>query len=152
MRVKILLPFLATALLLFLVSTAQGKSYRWVDEDGVTHYSQRPPVEQESVEIKPPPPPATPPDEAWKELNKKRLKLEDTREDRKGDAEQAKKDAEHKKKRAEACAAARKNLAVYEGPPVRIETPDGEYLRLTEEQREARRQKAREQVKKYCDN
>ena len=152
MRVKNLLTFLTTVSVLLLVSTAQGKSYRWVDENGVTHYSQRPPVEQKSVEIKPPPPPATPPDEAWKELNAKRLKLEDAREDRKEDTEQAKKEADYKKKRAEVCTAARNNLAAYEGPPGLVQTPNGEYKRFTEEEREAKRQEARKLIQEYCDN
>jgi hypothetical protein len=143
--------FLTTAVILLLALPALAKSYRWVDENGVTHYSQRPPVEAESVEIKPPPPPATPADEAWKELNKKRLKLEDAREDRKLETDKAKKEAEEKKQRAEACAAARKRLAIYEGPPTRIKTADGEYIRPTEEQREAKRQEARELIEKYCD-
>ncbi len=146
-----LLFILATALILTLASQAQGQSYRWVDENGVTHYSQRPPVDKESVEIKPPPPPATPPEEAWKKLNQERLQQEDTREDRKQDAEQAKKEADYKKKRAEACTAARNNLAAYEGPPGLVQTPDGEYKRFTEEEREAKRQEARKLIQEYCD-
>lgn len=35
----------------FLAPSASAKMYKWVDKDGVTHYTQQPPVKEESTVI-----------------------------------------------------------------------------------------------------
>lgn len=134
------------------LAPAFGKTYRWVDENGVTVYSQSPPPEGEATVIKPPPPPATTPDEAWKELNQKRLKLEDAREDRQLERESTQQEAEKDEIRRKNCETARETLARLEGhPPRLVRTTSGEYKPINDEERQAMLEDARAKVQKYCD-
>jgi hypothetical protein len=134
------------------LAPALGKTYRWVDENGVTVYSQSPPPEgTTATEVQPPPPPATPSDEAWQKLNQQRLKLQDAREDRELELEKKRKQQAEEEKRRKNCEIARKNLERLEGPPIRLmRTPSGDYQPMTEEERQAKREEARAQVKEYC--
>lgn len=45
-------------LLILAVVTAGATIYKWVDEKGVTHYSQTPPAKQKAQEIQAPPLPS----------------------------------------------------------------------------------------------
>lgn len=145
------------AFLLFLaalcwLAPAFGKTYRWVDENGVTVYSQSPPPEGEATVIKPPPPPATPPDEAWKELNQQRLRLEDAREDRELEQESQQKQAEEDEVRRKNCETARQTLERLQGhPPKLVRTTSGEYKPINEEERQAMLEEARAKVQEYCE-
>ena len=53
--------FIVTLLLLVLIaSPAQAKMYKWVDKEGITHYTQQPPVQEDSTVMdEPPTPPAS---------------------------------------------------------------------------------------------
>ena len=134
------------------VATAYGKTYRWVDENGVTVYSQSPPPEGEATVVKPPPPPATPPDEAWKKLNEQRLKLQDNREDRTEAKEKEQKQEVSEEIRRKNCEISRENLKQLEGlPPRLVRTSDGKYVPITEEDRQKRIKETRDQVKEFCD-
>ncbi len=125
--------------------------YKWVDENGVTVYSQTPPASGKSTEVKPPPPPAMTPEEAREKLNRTRPRLEDAAEDR----ELAEQKANKKEKVAEAyevnCSAARNNLMNWEGNPRKlVGRPDGTYARVTEEERQQKMQEARDLIEKFC--
>jgi hypothetical protein len=127
-----------------------------VDEEGVTHYTQTPPINEKSTLLDEPVPPAKSSDEAWNDLNEQRLKQEDIKEDQelKAKKEQEQRDiAENKKVRKQNCAAARKNLANLEGGRAtrRIKTPSGEYKRLTEEDHQQMLEQARENIAEFCD-
>ncbi len=132
-------------------SSVAAKTYRWVDENGVTVYSQSPPPSGAATEIKPPPPPAISPEEAWRKLDAQKQKLEDLREDR----ELEKKAASEKKAEADRlknnCEAAKRNLAGYIARPhARQKGADGEYRYITEEARQERMKQAKEQIKENC--
>ncbi len=134
------------------VAPSFGKTYRWVDENGVTVYSQSPPPEGEATVIKPPPPPATPSDEAWQQLNKQRLKLEDAREDRELEQEDKQKQTEQDEIRRKNCETARQTLERLEGhPPRLVRTASGEYKPINDEERQAMLDDARAKVQEYCD-
>jgi hypothetical protein len=127
--------------------------YRWVDEDGVTHYTQTPPINEESTFIEAPKPPTKPSDEAWKELNEQRSKQQEAREAKAQKKEEQKKIAEDKKMKKQGCAAARKNLAILQSgsPTRRTKTPSGEYVRLTEEEYQQKIDEARKDIEEFCD-
>jgi len=128
-----------------------AKTYRWVDENGVTVYSQSPPPSGAATEIKPPPPPAISPEEAWRKLNAQKQRLEDLREDRelKRQAVNEKKAEDDRLKRN--CEAAKRNLAGYIARPhARQKGADGVYRYITEEARQERMKEAKEQIKENC--
>jgi hypothetical protein len=139
-----------------MLGSAYAGMYRWVDEDGVTHYTQTPPINEESTLIEEPKPPTRSSDEAWKELNEQRLKREDIKEKQKlkaADEERQRKIAKNKEIRARNCEAAQKNLANLEsGPSNRlVKTASGEYKRLTEEDHQQMLEQARKDIEEFCD-
>lgn len=143
---------LFTLLLLLSTSLVAGKMYRWVDENGVTQYTQTPPPKGDAKEIKPPPPPAVDPAEAQRQLNAQRQKLEDLREDRSLAKQKSTESAEEKAAKAKNCQAARDNLKkLQENPRGRWMQKDGTQTRYTDEQRQAKIKEAQDQIKEFCD-
>ena len=148
--IKHSIPVLA---MLTLISSAPlgAKTYRWVDENGVTVYSQSPPKSGQATEIKPPPPPAVSSETARRRLDQQRQTLEDLREDRDLKKEEAKKGQEERAIQENNCAAARNNLQrLIESVRSRWKTADGNYERLPEEERQKRIKTAEDQIKEYC--
>jgi len=128
-----------------------AKTYRWVDENGVTVYSQKPPPSGPVTEIKPPPPPAISPEEAQRKLDAQLQTLEDAREDRELEKkETAEKKAETERKKSN-CEAAQRNLAgLISRPHARTKGTDGEYSYITEEARQEKIKEAKEHIKENC--
>lgn len=124
--------------------------YRWVDEEGGVHFSDKPKSHPlaEKIEIK------------MDVVNKdpgqqKRLKdqqhlLSVFEEERKIKqqkiAEEKKKQQERKKK----CQYARKTLEDYEGSPLYDKDENGEKVYLSEQEREKEVQRVREAIKYWC--
>jgi hypothetical protein len=138
---------LSSSLLLALSSpTMAAPIFKWVDAQGITHFSAQPPENRPAVSINPTiappsthaavalPPPDTGADEQ-KAINDK-VKREV---------------AEQEAKRKEYCKTVRTNLAQMESNPrVRMEL-DGEVRRLTEEERQAKILEAKQGIQKNCD-
>ncbi len=140
-----------TIIFLVGVMPVMAKSYRWVDENGVTIYSQSPPPSGEATVIKPPPPPASPPGETLKQLKARQAAIDESRnkkdEIKKKEDTEAK-NAEIKKKN---CEISKKNLADIElHPRVRMKMEDGSYKQLTDEERTAQIEKAKKGIKDFC--
>lgn len=142
---------LFTLIALFASTPLAAKTYRWVDENGVTVYSQKPPPSGQATEIKPPPPPATSPEEAQSKLDEQRQKLEDLREDRElKKKESGEKKAEAKRKKSN-CEAAQRNLAgLISRPHARQKGPDGEYHHIDEEARQEKITEAKKDIQENC--
>ena len=126
--------------------------YRWVDEAGVTQFSQYPPParEAERVETTPVAPPLPPaPKPAAPEAQAPAASPEPEPEAAPpGDPASAAPPAV----RRQNCAAARSNLAGLESSArLRVTGPDGEVQWLTGEAREARLEQARENVRTWCE-
>lgn len=132
--------------------TAQGRMYRWVDENGVTVYSQSPPPSgQNATQIKPLSPPSTGEEEAWKDVERMMQKSSDLEQKRQIKADEKKKEEEKKQVKKTNCVAARRNLQVLQGSArARFRTPDGNYRRYTAEERRQKIEEAQAQVKQYC--
>ena len=127
--------------------------YRWVDENGVTVYSQTPPPSGDVVRLKKQPAPSTDATEAARERHQRqRERVFDELEGRKdAEAEKSQQVAEAQYRKTN-CAAARKNLEAFKNlGPRMIQTPDGKFLRLSEDEVEAQIAKAQDQVKTYCE-
>lgn len=138
---------LTTSLALALSTTAMaGQVYKWVDAQGVTHFSEQPPQGQQATTVNKavPPPPSTEskPAPTFQEI---------------ADPEQAAADAKVKKEVAEQqaqlrkyCETQRNNLAQLENNPrVRVED-GGEMRRLGEDERQKRIADSKKAIAENC--
>ncbi len=129
-------------------------AYRWVDENGVTHYSQVPPPDKAATRIAPPPPPpAGSGQTTWDKLDVRLQNAELRKEEQQKQRQEEQKSAEKQAARQKNCNAARRNLEILQGSPRRmIRLPNGEYRRLTAEEREEQMARARERIDEFCDD
>jgi hypothetical protein len=138
---------IALPLLLAVLSTpCQAAIYKWVDEKGVTHYTEQPPASGKGQEIQPrvttPATPAAPP--AGQPAEKHAAATEQTppREVMTMPAE----------KMAEQCQNARQRLQQLEASPrILIKGPDGEMQRAPEEERQRMIDEERKRIQLYCE-
>ena len=141
---------------LFLLSlcvagTAQAAAYRWVDENGRTVYSQTPPADRESERITTTGHRAPSNEEAWKEVERIQEQVDSSLEKRRQAEEAERTKREETALMRRNCENARLNLERYQGDPGRlIRDPDGSYVRLTPDQRQARIEETRKQIEEYC--
>ena len=135
-----------------LISTCvQAEAYRWVDENGVTVYSQSPPPDGTAEKIKPPPAPAEDPDSAQRHLDAEMQRLEDYREDKALAADKANKAAEIRRIKEENCTKAKANLENLTVVRQRLaRQPDGSYLPIDENERQAKLEQARRDIDENC--
>ena len=137
---------------LLLSATIQAGVYRWVDENGITVYSQvPPPVEIEKKRMDIPPPPTTTEKQAWEELNGDWKKMRD-RQDLIKEQAIAKKEQSGKKQAEEKnCGIAQRTLEQLDNSLRRlVKTADGDTRQMSASEREERLQKAREMKQEYC--
>ena len=148
---RITLPNLLSLLCLIgsimLTQPLLAKTYKWVDENGVTQYTATPPPTGDFKAIKPPAKPAVDPAKAQSDLEK-RLEAFTKRKD---DANKAQKEADEKatndaNKKTD-CKKARKNLTTIQTKVI-VRTADGSIL--TEKERADRTKRANDAIKKYC--
>jgi len=134
-----------------LTGTALAKTYKWVDENGVTQYTATPPPNGDFKTIKPPSKPAVDPVKAQGEFDKRleafNKRQEKTQKAKKEADEQAAKKADAEKK----CAQAKKNLNLFQVKVrVRFAEKDGSARYLTDDERAANIKRAQEAIKSYC--
>jgi hypothetical protein len=138
------------ALTLAAASTAlQAQVYRWTDDQGITHFSQTPPVEAEGRErVKTLSPPKSSEQEAWQELNTQVKEMQD-REDILKENTLAEKEQQDRERN---CATARRTIGQLDNDePLRIRGADGTRRKLTDTERAAHLEKAREMEERYCE-
>lgn len=148
-RTGLLIQSCLVILCLLMPALSTAEIYKWVGDDGKTNYTQLPPppgyesemVREASSPAVAPAPPATELQERYEEQQK----------DRENDAAVAGQEKKNSDIRKLNCDAATRNQASLELGGNRLyETADGEYLRLTGEERQQRIDQAKEQIKKYC--
>lgn len=144
-----------TAVLVAVASAASaaGKHgiYKWVDDSGAVHYSQSPPADRTAQELKPASGPADDPDAISGKLKQQVDAMEDRLSEKRQGAADAQQWAEIQKIRRENCATARANLAkLQQGGNRAYRTPDGEVVRLDEEERQRRITEANRQIEENC--
>lgn len=147
-------PLLMLCVVCSVVSTpAQAADfYRWVDDNGVTHYSQTPPPHRQTHQLKPPPPPAEDPAQARERLDAQVQALNERRREREQEAEAERQALEAEQVRQQNCQIARSNLENLEiATNSLMRLPDGSYERLDEETRQAKMDEARQAIEKYCE-
>ena len=137
---------------LAFMGLAQAAMYKWVDDKGVTQYTQYPPPDHEVKVMVPPPPPAEDPEGAQKKLEATLQKLDEERKAKATATEESQKAADVAKQRKQLCEAARGNLEkLTTGGRRRVTGPDGVATYLPEEERQQKITEAKEAIKKYCD-
>jgi hypothetical protein len=127
--------------------------YKWVDEKGVTHFSESPPpdekTEKKAIKVTPKVTPAGNPGaydpNAWKTRDAEARKRQVDR----GKAEVA--DAKDKEKRQEACNRARSRLSSLQNTQVFYkDNPDGTRSFMDDKTRDAEMARAQEAIREYC--
>jgi hypothetical protein len=138
--------------LLFLVSLClpvQAEMYKWVDEQGVTHYSQqKPPAGVDVNTVKPPPKVDT--ESAVRALEQKQQQFKE-----RGEAEDKKAAAAQKAQQEMAlkksnCEKAKARVTSTQRPRVNTVDAEGNSVRLGEAERQKRLDEARKALKEHC--
>ena len=149
---------LFTALLacLLLTPMAFGEAvYTWTDADGVRHFSQQPPEDQDyelkNVEVRLPTTPAPAAGTASGDPSSLDQRVDDYLVER--DAAQQKRRLSQAEKAAmqQNCQVAQQNLVTVESRTrVMVPGPDGEMRQLTDDERLAAVSQAQQDVQKFC--
>jgi len=132
-----------------LAFNVQATVYKWVDKDGVTHYSQSPPpagTEGKTIT----PPPAVDTHAAQKKLKDTEEKLDKNHKQREDQAKEEQKKQKEMQAKAEACKQAKARLSSFQNPRVNFVDKDGTRRRATEEERQRELGKAQEYIDKNC--
>ena len=137
-------------LLLFMTGSVSAAMYKWVDEEGNTHYTQSPPpgdIQGETIA----PPPDVDTKQAIQNLKEQQQQSDDYLKQQQDAADvQKKKDEDAARKQAN-CEMAKKRLASYTEPRVKFVQPDGTRVRATEEERQAEIKKSQDMIDEFCD-
>ncbi|MGM0563255.1 MAG: DUF4124 domain-containing protein [Pseudomonadota bacterium] len=152
---KPLLIFFTALAMALSANTAWAKMYKWVDDEGQTHYTQTPPPEyaREQGSVAPPPPPSESPEKAAERFEKMRKNLQEDIEAEQKAEEEQKESRKAAKEQADRCKKAKTWLRQLENNArLREVNEDGEYVVLDDSVRQERLDKARELVKKECGN
>ncbi len=147
----------AFALLLACAAVSAGGAsaqiYKWVDEKGVTHYTEQPPPDgKAATRVAPPPPPigggVRESTESWKEKDAewRRRRLE------RGEAEEKarRRDEREAARRLDACRRAQRELHILQAGPVYSLNERGERVYLEDKDRPAAIEAARKLVETHC--
>ncbi|MCB1758820.1 MAG: DUF4124 domain-containing protein [Gammaproteobacteria bacterium] len=128
---------------------ALAQVYRWTDDQGITHFSQTPPVEAANRErVETLAPPKSSEAEAWQELNSQVKEMQD-REDILKENALAEKEQQDRERN---CATAKRTISQLDNEePLRIRGADGTRRKLTDTERAAHLEKARLMEERYCE-
>jgi hypothetical protein len=129
-----------------------GKIYKWVDQNGETQYTQTPPpAGMQAIEIRNAPQPADDPAAERARLQQETEALDERLKEHQERAARAEVSAKNEQIRRKNCINAKKNLSeLHEGGNKRYLMPDGEVMRLTEEDRQKRIAETEAQIAEFC--
>jgi hypothetical protein len=143
-------PLVMTLTMLFGMTAYAGNTntYKWVDEQGNVHYSQRPPAgsNYEKLKVKTPPPSPGAPQAASKDSAGTSTGSNNSS----GGDVVSDELAKNREIRAQNCEAAKKNLQAYTVFK-RIKKPDGTVVRLEDEERARLIEESKANIKEFCD-
>ncbi|RKZ49213.1 MAG: hypothetical protein DRQ48_01280 [Gammaproteobacteria bacterium] len=136
--------------LTFVCSLTFAVTYKWVDEHGNTHYTQKAPaggIESETIN----PPPAIDRSQAEEALESDQEILDRGRENREKQAEARQRAVDEKARQKKNCEIARARLrSLTYRPRVFFVQPDGTYVRADEVTRQAEIAKANAAIAEVC--
>jgi hypothetical protein len=126
--------------------------YKWVDDAGEIQYTQVPPPNREFEVIKKAAEPADDPDKIRSDLKEQVEVMDKQQEEKAEEVKDAEQWSRIQKLRRKNCEIAKKNLAnLQQGGQHAYLTPDGEVVRLTDEERQRRIDEANSQIKENCE-
>jgi hypothetical protein len=139
-----------SGLCVFILSAgAHAEMYKWVDEQGVTQYTEKPPANRQDVErLDIQVAPAN--EEAINKLKQQINQADHLRDERLKAADEKRLLAEEQALKVENCRRSRARLASYSVPNALIAQPDGSRIRVDEETRQRELVTSREMIEKYC--
>lgn len=127
----------------------RAETYKWVDQQGRTNYSQTPPPSGVDYSLMPPPPEVDP--AAMKEqIAKQKQFAEKYDKQRTAAGAEKKLMEEDRQAREQNCTLGRDRLASYERPGVMLVQPDGSRIRATEEQRQEQIKLSNDIIAEFC--
>jgi hypothetical protein len=150
------IPHLRLVCLTFILSTlfttaTFAETYKWVDKDGQTHYSQQAPRDITATIIKDPSPPAIDPDAAQQQIDQLINQQDSEAQLRLEQQNQKEVEAVNEANKQRNCNKAKKQLQQYQNNPGRRAIDaDGNVSRLAEEERQKKIQESQASITKYC--
>jgi hypothetical protein len=149
------IPYLPVACLTFVLSllatVTLADTYKWIDDNGDTHYTQQAPHGISSTIIKAPPPPTIDPNLAQKQVDKLIQQQQSEDELRLKAKKQSKVDANNNAKQQKNCGIAQQQLQQYQdNPGRRTFDSKGNATMPTEEQRQQKIVESQKKINKYC--
>ena len=127
--------------------------YKWVDEQGQVHYSQSAPANVPAEQMPEAPPPANDPAAIRGDLQRQLEAFDERRAERDEAFAEQKQKEDVARIRQQNCETARKNLEkLRRGGNNAYMTPEGEVIRLSDEDRAARIEAAKQGIAENCDN
>jgi hypothetical protein len=138
-------------LILAISDSAFAQVYKWVDDEGQTHFSQTPPADYDAYVIKTRPSPKVDPAQSQQAVDSM---IEQQASDellQQKNKQQQQQQAEKAEAQSKKCDIAKNNLEKYQNNPNgRIRNADGEYTRIDETDRQAKMDQLKQDIKKYC--
>jgi hypothetical protein len=135
----------------FCMSISYADVYKWVDENGETHYSQQAPVGQQADIIKAPPPPSIDPDRAQAQVDMLIHEQQQAKEARLEAQQQQYQQQQQREQQQQRCERSKYNLQQYQNNPGRrMIGSDGEATRQTEEERQQKIQQLTQEISANC--
>lgn len=126
--------------------------YKWVDEDGVTHYSQEPPPAADATRVDVDAPPEAEIEREREEMEETGERLEKNREQRREAEQAAEQEARDSERREQRCADLRASLEqLTENRRLLVPDGEGDVRRLPEEERQERVAERRRQIAANCE-
>jgi hypothetical protein len=147
------LPVVWTLLVFATASPAADTQdiYKWTNDQGEVQYTQFPPPGRQVEILHGVRPPDESPETAGNDLQKQLEAVEQQNEKQQQENRDAEQRAEIQKIRKQNCEIAHKNLVnLNRGGNVRYMGPNGEAIRLTEEERQKRIDETNQQIKENC--
>ena len=137
--------------LTFACSLTFATIFKWIDKEGITHYTQQaPPAGIESETLKPPP--SIDGSDAEKVFEKQQKYLDAGRLERQKRARAQQRKAEEKAIKERNCELSRARLkSLTDRPRVLLIQNDGSAIRPTEEQRQEKIAKSKKDIKETCE-
>lgn len=143
------IPLLAISL---TASVQASEVYKWVDEEGITHYEEHAPTDKDYSTVKTYGEVPSGGEAAKQRLEQQRADKKTAEEKGQDYLAQQKIADEQAKVRAENCKGAQNNLkTIQQNARVRILGEDGEFRYLSEEERQAQIDQAKEMISANCE-
>ena len=147
---------LLTSVLIFSTLTLStniqaGKFYKWVDESGATHYTETPPPNTQSTTVRTQGQDPKNAEQAQAKLSEQRKTFAEAIADKQEASKKSAVEAENEKIKKTNCDTAKNNLKMLEEHSrIREKGENGEYVVIGEEQRQAKIQTAKQNIKEFC--